>query len=148
MSSKDRQQQREQQLLARGESLPLLHLDETSSGRGKFDSKKKSFFSFVGGKGKGGGDASIGSKKALLFASGSALVAACSLLVLQASRDGAHSVRLLGATTYYENPVYLDNNTDPMSEPAVNDIETSKMTLTLHTGCSPHEKLPWTIDRR
>ena len=150
MSSKERQQQQQQQLLvARGESLPLLHVNETSSSRGQFEAKTKSFFSFVGGKGKGKDDASSsgGSKKAaLLFVSGFSLVAACSLLILQASRDGARSVRLLGATTYYENPVYADNNTDPMSERDVNDIKTSKMTLTLHTGCSPHEKLPWTIE--
>jgi len=138
MSSKERQQQQQQQLLvARGESLPLLHLDEeTSSSRGKFVSKKTSFFSFVGGKGKGKDDASGGGSKkaALLFVSGFSLVAACSLLILQAYRDGARSVRLLGATTYYENPVYVDNNTDPMSERDVNDIKTSKMTLTLTRG--------------
>jgi len=83
MSSKERQRQQQQRLLARGESLPLLlRLDETStSSRGGklIDAKKKkSFFSF-GGKGKD--DAN---KKTILFVSGcSALVVAtCSLLVL------------------------------------------------------------------
>ena len=55
---------------------------------------------------------------------------------------------VLGATPYYENPVYSDQNTDPMTETNVNEMKTSGMTISLHTGCSPHDKLPWTIEDR
>jgi len=71
---------------------------------------------------------------------------ACSLLVLKARVHSEFDETKLGATTYYENPVYTDQNTDPMTEKNVNDIKTSRLAVTLHTGCSPHEKLPWHIE--
>ena len=70
----------------------------------------------------------------------------CSLLILKAHVHSEFDETKLGATTYYENPVYTDQNTDPMTEKNVNDIKTSRMTVALHTGCSPHEKLPWQIE--
>lgn len=71
---------------------------------------------------------------------------ACSLLVLKIRVHSEFDETKLGATTYYENPVYTDQNTDPMTEKNVNDIKTSRLAVTLHTGCSPHEKLPWHIE--
>ena len=70
----------------------------------------------------------------------------CSLLILKARVHLEFDETKLGATTYYENPVYTDQNTDPMTEKNVNDIKTSRLAVTLHTGCSPHEKLPWQIE--
>ena len=80
---------------------------------------------------------------------------ACALLVVVATALGTTMAKtttdktlVLGATPYYENPVYSDQNTDPMTETNVNEIKTSGMTISLHTGCSPHDKLPWTIEDR
>jgi len=70
----------------------------------------------------------------------------CSLLILKGHVHSEFDETKLGATTYYENPVYTDQNTDPMTEKNVNDIKTSRLAVTLHTGCSPHEKLPWSIE--
>jgi len=70
----------------------------------------------------------------------------CSLLILKGHVHSEFDKTKLGATTYYENPVYTDQNTDPMTEKNVNDIKTSRLAVTLHTGCSPHEKLPWSIE--
>ena len=80
---------------------------------------------------------------------------ACALLVVVATALGTTMAKtttdktlVLGATPYYENPVYSDQNTDPMTKTNVNEIKTSGMTISLHTGCSPHDKLPWTIEDR
>ena len=76
---------------------------------------------------------------------------ACALLVVVAKTTTTTTDKktvVLGATPYYENPVYSDQNTDPMTETNVNEMKTSGMTISLHTGCSPHDKLPWTIEDR
>ena len=53
----------------------------------------------------------------------------------------------LGATTYYEETVYNDPaNSNPMHKRDVNEVKTSKMRVNLHTGCSPHEHLPFSVE--
>ncbi|CAL6284022.1 unnamed protein product [Bathycoccus prasinos] len=58
----------------------------------------------------------------------------CSLLILKGHVHSEFDETKLGATTYYENPVYTDQNTDPMTEKNVNDIKTSRLAVTLHPG--------------
>ena len=55
---------------------------------------------------------------------------------------------VLGATPYYENPVYSDQNTDPMTETNVNEIKSVRHDHIVAHRMFPARQTPWTIEDR